>query len=253
MIGQRRWLPPAIQGQFMTGHIIVSDEDATRVIKLRRPEKKNAFSQDIAAGLAADRRAPAGDARALASSRRCFALLPASRWASTRRCDATRGSSHVLLAVSLLGVSLPTFLIGILLILVFAVQLGWLPSFGRGDTVALGWWTTGLLTASGLKALILPAITLGALPDDADHAAGALGDAGGAAHRLHQVRARARPDRPRDPFRPCAEEHAGAGDHHHRPAARRDHRLRHHHRDGVPVAGHGPALHPGGRPSPTSR
>jgi peptide/nickel transport system permease protein len=69
--------------------------------------------------------------------------------------------SQVLLAVSLIGVSLPTFLIGILLILVFAVLLGWLPSFGRGDTVALGWWTTGLLTASGLKSLILPAITLG--------------------------------------------------------------------------------------------
>ena len=73
-----------------------------------------------------------------------------------------RGSflSHFLLAVSLAGVSLPTFLIGILLILVFAVNLGWLPSFGRGETVAIGWWSTGLLTASGLKALILPSITL---------------------------------------------------------------------------------------------
>ena len=69
--------------------------------------------------------------------------------------------SQVFLAVSLIGVSLPTFLIGILLILVFAVLLGWLPSFGRGDTVAIGWWTTGLLTASGLKSLILPSITLG--------------------------------------------------------------------------------------------
>src|SRR6195256_54411 len=69
--------------------------------------------------------------------------------------------SHGLLALSLAGVSLPTFLIGILLILVFSVQLGWLPSFGRGDTVALGWWTTGFLTASGLKSLILPSITLG--------------------------------------------------------------------------------------------
>ncbi|HVO87424.1 MAG TPA: ABC transporter permease [Casimicrobiaceae bacterium] len=68
--------------------------------------------------------------------------------------------SQLLLAASLVGVSLPTFLIGILLILVFAVQLKWLPSFGRGDTVALGWWTTGLLTLSGWKALILPAITL---------------------------------------------------------------------------------------------
>ncbi len=69
--------------------------------------------------------------------------------------------TQVLLAVSLIGVSLPTFLIGILLILVFAVFLGWLPSFGRGETVAIGWWTTGFLTPSGLKSLILPAITLG--------------------------------------------------------------------------------------------
>src|SRR6516162_6063393 len=68
--------------------------------------------------------------------------------------------SQLLLTVSLIGVSLPTFLIGILLILVFAVILGWLPSFGRGETVALGWWTTGFLTKSGLKALILPSITL---------------------------------------------------------------------------------------------
>jgi len=69
--------------------------------------------------------------------------------------------SHLFMTVSLIGVSLPTFLIGILLILVFSVELGWLPSFGRGDTVAVGWWTTGLLTGSGLKALILPSITLG--------------------------------------------------------------------------------------------
>jgi peptide/nickel transport system permease protein len=69
--------------------------------------------------------------------------------------------SQLMLAASLVGVSLPTFLIGILLILVFAVMLGWLPSFGRGDTVSLGWWSTGFLTASGLKSLILPSITLG--------------------------------------------------------------------------------------------
>jgi len=69
--------------------------------------------------------------------------------------------SQLMLVVSLVGVSLPTFLIGILLIVIFAVLLGWLPSFGRGDTVQLGWWSTGLLTASGLKSLILPAITLG--------------------------------------------------------------------------------------------
>ncbi|WGS22772.1 MULTISPECIES: ABC transporter permease [unclassified Bradyrhizobium] len=64
-------------------------------------------------------------------------------------------------AISLIGISLPTFLIGILLIYLFAVTLGWLPSFGRGEVVKLGWWTTGLLTVSGLKALIMPAITLG--------------------------------------------------------------------------------------------
>ena len=68
--------------------------------------------------------------------------------------------SHALLALSLAGVALPSFLIGILLIMVFSVLLGWLPSFGRGDTVALGWWTTGFLTSSGLRALILPSITL---------------------------------------------------------------------------------------------
>jgi peptide/nickel transport system permease protein len=69
--------------------------------------------------------------------------------------------SRFFLTFSLIGVSLPTFLIGILLILVFAVDLGVLPSFGRGDVVQLGWWSTGFLTASGLKALILPSITLG--------------------------------------------------------------------------------------------
>ena len=69
--------------------------------------------------------------------------------------------SQLLLALSLVGVSLPTFLIGILLIYLFAVTLGWLPSFGRGDVVRIGWWTTGLLTVSGLKALIMPSIPLG--------------------------------------------------------------------------------------------
>ncbi|MEM0900101.1 MAG: ABC transporter permease [Pseudomonadota bacterium] len=69
--------------------------------------------------------------------------------------------SSAIMTLSLVGVSLPTFLIGILLIYVFAVELGWLPSFGRGETVQIGWWSTGFLTASGLKALILPSITLG--------------------------------------------------------------------------------------------
>ena len=73
-----------------------------------------------------------------------------------------RGSfgSQLLMTVSLLGVSLPTFLIGILLILGFSVGLGWFPSFGRGETVSLGWWSTGLLTAHGWHHLVLPSITL---------------------------------------------------------------------------------------------
>ena len=66
-----------------------------------------------------------------------------------------------MMTVSLIGISLPTFLIGILLIFIFAVQLQWLPSFGRGEVVELGSWKTGLLTTSGIKALIMPAITLG--------------------------------------------------------------------------------------------
>ena len=68
--------------------------------------------------------------------------------------------SQLFMTISLLGVSLPTFLIGILLILVFAVGLGWFPSFGRGDTVGFGWWTTGLLTAKGWHHITLPAVTL---------------------------------------------------------------------------------------------
>ena len=70
-------------------------------------------------------------------------------------------AAHLVMSLSLVGVSLPTFLIGIGLIYLFGVTLRWLPTFGRGDTVAFGWWTTGLLTESGRKSLILPVITLG--------------------------------------------------------------------------------------------
>lgn len=70
--------------------------------------------------------------------------------------------STAIMTVSLIGVSLPTFLIGVLLIWIFAVELQWLPSFGRGDTVVLPWgWETGFLTETGRISLILPAITLG--------------------------------------------------------------------------------------------
>ena len=68
--------------------------------------------------------------------------------------------SQLFMTISLLGVSLPAFLVGILLILVFAVGLGWFPSFGRGDVVQIGWWSTGLLTPKGWHHIVLPAITL---------------------------------------------------------------------------------------------
>ncbi|NLA88288.1 MAG: ABC transporter permease, partial [Alcaligenaceae bacterium] len=68
--------------------------------------------------------------------------------------------SQVILSFSLLGISLPTFLIGILLILVFSVHLGWLPSYGRGEVMHIGWWSSGLFSWDGIKHLILPSITL---------------------------------------------------------------------------------------------
>jgi len=83
--------------------------------------------------------------------------LPMGVYAALRRGSFI---SQSLMAMSLLGVSLPPFLIGILLILVFSVWLGWLPSFGRGDTVQLWGWTTGLLTRDGWVHLVLPGVTL---------------------------------------------------------------------------------------------
>ncbi|MBO1114615.1 ABC transporter permease [Bordetella petrii] len=83
--------------------------------------------------------------------------IPMGIYTALRRHGAL---SRAFMALSLAGISLPTFLIGILLILVFSVQLRWLPSFGRGEVISIGGWTTGLLTRSGLAALILPAITL---------------------------------------------------------------------------------------------
>jgi peptide/nickel transport system permease protein len=96
----------------------------------------------------------------LAMAAALIALLvgvPLGVYAALRR---GRFGAQLAMTASLLGVSLPTFLIGILLILVFSVQLQWLPSFGRGDTVQLGSWSTGLLTLDGWQHLVLPAITL---------------------------------------------------------------------------------------------
>ena len=87
-----------------------------------------------------------------------LAGIPLGVYTALRRDSAL---AKVFQALSLVGISLPTFLTGILLIYLFSVTLGWLPSFGRGAVVHVGsWWTTGLLTASGLKSLIMPAITL---------------------------------------------------------------------------------------------
>ena len=83
--------------------------------------------------------------------------IPLGVYSALRR--GTFGSQMVM-TVSLLGVSLPTFLIGILLILLFAVVLKWLPSFGRGDVITMGTWSTGLLSLDGWKHLVLPAVTL---------------------------------------------------------------------------------------------
>ncbi|MDF1584801.1 ABC transporter permease (plasmid) [Geminicoccaceae bacterium 1502E] len=83
--------------------------------------------------------------------------VPLGVWSALNR---HRPQASLLQTVSLIGISTPTFVTGILLILVFAVILGWLPSFGRGETVEIGFWRTGYLTASGWKALILPACTL---------------------------------------------------------------------------------------------
>ena len=83
--------------------------------------------------------------------------VPMGVYAALKRGTFT---SQLIMTLSLLGVSLPTFLIGILLILVFAVTLGWFPSFGRGEVVQIGWWSTGLLTLKGWHHITLPAITL---------------------------------------------------------------------------------------------
>jgi peptide/nickel transport system permease protein len=85
--------------------------------------------------------------------------VPAGVYTALRRRS---GLSQALMALSLLGVSLPTFLIGMLLILVFSVVLGWLPSFGRGPVDGSGWLATSLASAEGWKHVLMPAITLAA-------------------------------------------------------------------------------------------
>ncbi len=103
-------------------------------------------------------RFPATLELALVAAALALALgIPMGVYAALRRGSFV---SQVFMTLSLLGVSLPTFLIGILLILVFAVMLGWFPSFGRGDVVNIGGWSTGLLTVKGWHHITLPAVTL---------------------------------------------------------------------------------------------
>ena len=83
--------------------------------------------------------------------------IPAGVYCALRKDSVV---AQWIMGLSLLGVSLPTFLIGIFLILIFSVWLGWLPSFGRGDTETIGFWKTGLLSVDGWKHIILPAVTL---------------------------------------------------------------------------------------------
>ncbi len=71
--------------------------------------------------------------------------------------------ARLVLGLSVLGISVPVFLTGIFLITVFAVWLGWLPAFGRGETLDLGFWSTGFLTRDGLAHLLLPALTLSSI------------------------------------------------------------------------------------------
>jgi len=83
--------------------------------------------------------------------------VPLGVFAAVRRGERLAG---FLMVFSIVGVSVPTFMVAILLIVGFSLGLGWLPSFGRGEVVQIGFWTTGLLTASGLKSLLMPAASL---------------------------------------------------------------------------------------------
>ncbi|CAM3440640.1 Dipeptide transport system permease protein DppB [Klebsiella spallanzanii] len=83
--------------------------------------------------------------------------FPLGVWVAITRNKILREGVQIL---SLIGVSLPWFLIGIMLIIVFSVWLGWFPSSGRGETVKMGFWSSGLLTASGWRSIVLPSLSL---------------------------------------------------------------------------------------------
>lgn len=130
-----RFIARAVQGEFGVSYRNI--EPVSRVIASRLPATLELSL--IAAVLALGVGIPMG----------VYAGLKPRAWLA-----------RALQIVSLIGISVPSFVTGILLILVFSISLNWLPSFGRGDTVQLGVWSTGFLTASGWKSLLMPAITL---------------------------------------------------------------------------------------------
>jgi peptide/nickel transport system permease protein len=71
--------------------------------------------------------------------------------------------SRTIMATSILGFSLPTFWVGLMMILIFSITLGWLPATGRGQTASLLGWQTSLLTANGWSHILLPALNLALL------------------------------------------------------------------------------------------
>ena len=131
------------------GHFVTRAAQGEFGLSLRQGQKVSS--------LIAERLPATVELSVLAALLALFLGVPMGVYSALRRNSFL---SQVMMTVSLIGVSLPTFLIGILLILVFAVLLKWLPSYGRGDIVALGSWTTGMLTLDGWKHLLMPAITL---------------------------------------------------------------------------------------------
>ncbi len=137
--------PAPVQFAHFVGHALVGDFG----LSLRQGREVSALIAE---------RLPATLELSAVSAALAVALgIPLGVYAALRR---RHWDAKLTMAVSLLGVSLPTFLIGIVLIEVFSVLLGWFPSFGRGATVQLGAWTTGLLTADGWRHVALPAFTL---------------------------------------------------------------------------------------------
>ena len=180
-------------------------------------------------GRSADHGAPAGDAGAGLRLRHHRAGRRHRPWRLHRHPPPVLALSRIILSTSLIGVSLPTFIIGISLIYIFAVHLRWLPSSGRAGTVELGWWKTSFLTVDGWRAIILPAITLSLFQLT-------LILRLVRAEMLEVMRtdyikfARARGlCRARHQLHPRAPQHAGPRHHHHRAEHRRPDRLLGHH------------------------